>query len=50
MAVKYTGITGPMPSKIYPNWDLWFENMPSINPEFHIAVFLKPRYIRKELF
>jgi hypothetical protein len=20
------------PSKIYPNWDFWFENMPSGNP------------------
>jgi hypothetical protein len=21
------------PSKIYPKWDIWFENMPSGNPE-----------------
>jgi hypothetical protein len=21
------------PSKIYPNWDFWFENKPSGNPE-----------------
>jgi hypothetical protein len=23
----------PRPSKIYPNWDSWFENMPSGNPD-----------------
>jgi hypothetical protein len=22
------------PSKIFPNWDFWFENMPSGNPDF----------------
>jgi hypothetical protein len=22
----------PSPSKIYPNWDFWFENKPSGNP------------------
>jgi hypothetical protein len=21
------------PSKIYPNWDFWFENIPSGNPD-----------------
>jgi hypothetical protein len=29
MAIKY--ITGP--SKIYPNWNFWFEKKPSGNPE-----------------
>jgi hypothetical protein len=24
----------PRPSKIYPNWYFWFENIPSGNPEF----------------
>jgi hypothetical protein len=25
-----------MPSKIYPNWDFWFENKPSGNPATHV--------------
>jgi hypothetical protein len=25
------------PSKIYPNWDFWFENKPSGNTEQHAA-------------
>jgi hypothetical protein len=29
MAIKYTIAR---PSKIYPNWDFWFENIPSGNP------------------
>jgi hypothetical protein len=28
MATKYTNIF-----KIYPNWEFWFENMPSGNPD-----------------
>jgi hypothetical protein len=24
----------PRPSKIYPNWDFWFESKPSGNPAF----------------
>jgi hypothetical protein len=30
MAIKYTNIARP--SKIYPNWDFWLQNMPSGNP------------------
>jgi hypothetical protein len=26
-----------MPSKIYPNWDFWFENKPSGNPAWRRA-------------
>jgi hypothetical protein len=25
----------PRPSKIYPNWDFWFEKIPSGNPAGH---------------
>jgi hypothetical protein len=25
-------LSNPSPSKIYPNWDFWFENKPSGNP------------------
>jgi hypothetical protein len=32
MAKEYFSI--PWPSKIYPNWDFWFENKPSGNPAF----------------
>jgi hypothetical protein len=28
--IPTTSIIGP--SKIYPNWDFWFENTPSGNP------------------
>jgi hypothetical protein len=28
MVIKYTGI---LHCKIYPNWDFWFENIPSGN-------------------
>jgi hypothetical protein len=33
-----SSITGP--SKIYPNWDFWYENIPSGNPARHTYVFL----------
>jgi hypothetical protein len=29
----------PKPSKTYPNWDLWFENIPSGNPAYWTIVF-----------
>jgi hypothetical protein len=32
MAIKYTKYTIARPSKIYPNWDFWFETIPSGNP------------------
>jgi hypothetical protein len=39
MAIKYpklskniTTFSIPRPSKIDPNWDIWFENKPSGNP------------------
>jgi hypothetical protein len=32
MATKYIKYTIARPSKFYPNWDFWFENMPSGNP------------------
>jgi hypothetical protein len=42
MAVKYSQMalniptfSIPTPSKIYPNWDFWFENLPSGNPALH---------------
>jgi hypothetical protein len=25
-------LSAPRPSKLYENWDFWFENMPSDNP------------------
>jgi hypothetical protein len=31
VAMKYTNIFYSRPSKIFPNWDFWFENMPSGN-------------------
>jgi hypothetical protein len=33
MSIEYTSIShSNAPSKIYPNWDFWFENKPSGNP------------------
>jgi hypothetical protein len=33
MTISYTSIFNYIrPSKIYPNWDSWFENKPSGNP------------------
>jgi hypothetical protein len=44
MAVKYTNgrkyiliSSIARSSKIYPNWDFWFENLPSGNPEIKFA-------------
>jgi hypothetical protein len=37
MYVKYS-FSILRPSKIYPNWDFWFENKPSGNPEFRRVV------------
>jgi hypothetical protein len=41
MAVKYTKRPQNIPtssiarpSKIYPDWDFWFENIPSGNPDY----------------
>jgi hypothetical protein len=34
------------PSKIYPNWDFWFENKPSGNPG-HWDLFMKAAGRRK---
>jgi hypothetical protein len=31
-AVKKPRFSIPRPSKFYPNWDLWNENIPSGNP------------------
>jgi hypothetical protein len=33
---KMATITIARPSKIYPNWDFWFEHKPSGNPDFKI--------------
>jgi hypothetical protein len=35
------------PSKIYPNWDFWFENMPSGNPAL---AWRPPKQGRHQLF
>jgi hypothetical protein len=32
MAIKYINIVHAMHSKIYPNLDFWFENIPAGNP------------------
>jgi hypothetical protein len=38
MSIKYINISKPRPSKIYPNWDFWFENKPSGNPASSASV------------
>jgi hypothetical protein len=32
LAIKFTNICHCKTLKIYPNWDFWFENIPSGNP------------------
>jgi hypothetical protein len=32
VTLKYTNIFNRQALKIYPNWDFWFENIPSGNP------------------
>jgi hypothetical protein len=32
---KYIKILIPRPSEIDPNWDFWYENLPSGNPVAH---------------
>jgi hypothetical protein len=32
ITLKYTSLSILRPSKIYQNWDFWFENKPSGNP------------------
>jgi hypothetical protein len=37
MPIKYTNILNSkaLQNLIYPNWDFWFENKPSGNPDVH---------------
>jgi hypothetical protein len=37
MTITYTSIFHSKASKIYPNWDFWFENKPSDNPAENAA-------------
>jgi hypothetical protein len=48
MAKNIPAFSIPRPSKIYPNWDFWYENIPSGNPNIG---FLKVRKtIRLSIF
>jgi hypothetical protein len=40
---KYSKIYILRPSKIFPNWNFWFENMPSGNPDWHAAFWIVER-------
>jgi hypothetical protein len=33
MFIKYKTFSIPRPFKMYPNWEFWFENKPSGNPD-----------------
>jgi hypothetical protein len=37
------------PSKIYPNWDFWLENIPSGNPDSHLCIGAKLAAIQQQL-
>jgi hypothetical protein len=39
MATKYTNISIARPFKIYPNWNVWFLNIPSGNPASEKLIF-----------
>jgi hypothetical protein len=34
---KFPKFSIPSPSKMYPNWDFWFENIPSGNPGLNVV-------------
>jgi hypothetical protein len=41
MVLKYTkgrNVAIPRHSKMYPNWDIWLENIPSGNPVDEVSV------------
>jgi hypothetical protein len=46
MAIKYTGNSIPNPSQVFPNYDFWYENIPSGNPAWvswlRLALAYKP--------
>jgi hypothetical protein len=44
MGIKYINLR---PSKIYPNWDFWFENKPSGNPISLYDGHLKTRDLQR---
>jgi hypothetical protein len=35
----------PKPSKIFPNWDFWYENIPSGNPGYIVVIHVAERLI-----
>jgi hypothetical protein len=37
MTTKYNNVSILKPSKIYPNWDFWFENKPSGSPDGYLV-------------
>jgi hypothetical protein len=48
MSRKYTNISIARPSKIYPNWDFWLENIPSGNPDLQTTLLPQISFIRRE--
>jgi hypothetical protein len=46
MALNYTNNSIPRPSQIYPNFDFWYENIPSGNPDLCMTEI----QLRKTLF
>jgi hypothetical protein len=47
MSINYFNISNLRPSKIYPNWDFWFENKPSGN--LALLSDMLPVWLRKFL-
>jgi hypothetical protein len=42
-------ISNLSPTKIYPNWDFWFENKPPGNPDLHTSSRSIPHYVHISL-
>jgi hypothetical protein len=49
MVIKYHNIFLPRPSKFDQNWDFWFENKPSGNPDVNIGTLDRARVLRSHV-
>jgi hypothetical protein len=47
MTIKCTNILNSKASKIYPNWEFWFENKPSGNPGTRQSSARQDRTLKK---
>jgi hypothetical protein len=48
--IKIPRFYNARPTKIYPNWNFWFENKPSGNPGVRVAVACNATVVGRTLF